>query len=138
MIRRLLLFPALLLSTTTVLAAPPRDAALLAAIQGVWCHSTDGGKSCVGLDEFDQTTVRSCGRFPDGTSHTSEASVAVQGSRVCLSVTGSSRPDIVKPGREFCVDVLSVNDKEQRYRNSSGAERVLYRADKRKARCPGA
>jgi hypothetical protein len=130
---------ALLLACTTSLAAPPEGEDLLKAIQGNWCRSPDEGKTCEGVDRISSTNVSACGRFPDGTTFTSQAEIKVQGRRVCLRVTQSSRSDIPQPGYTFCVDVLEINSKWQRYRSTRGGrEHVLYRASEQNAKCPAA
>ena len=64
------------------------DTELDQALQGAWCNSDDGGKSCWGYDIFDKGKSRFCGRIPEnGQVSAGTSTYSVDGTRVCHVVT---------------------------------------------------
>lgn len=59
--------PLLALLSACALTPPmPEGPALQAALQGLWCNSEDGGRSCWAHDRFTPDgRLRMCGRAPD-------------------------------------------------------------------------
>lgn len=114
----------------------PADAELVKQLQGAWCVSDDGGKTCWGYDRFDGQTVHACGRLPeDGQAFTAVASFAVSGQTACYTVIDSDRQDTYPPGHQFCATVLEINDRFQRYR-MDGADFSTYRVPLAAVVCP--
>jgi hypothetical protein len=129
------LFAASANSWSTVL----RDAELDDALQGVWCSSNDGGKSCWGFDEFTKGTISSCGRDPSTQAVISaKARYEIRGNSACATVIEASATFALKPGDSFCVTVLDIDDKTQRFRIGGSSETAtMYRVPRSRKRCPG-
>lgn len=128
-----------LIPMLTQAQAPLKDAALERALDGAWCNSDDGGKTCWGYDLFDRGNLRSCGRFPETKqSFVGQSRYNVNGSRVCHVITHSSVPELLKPGEGFCVDVLQIDAKTQTFRDlDTNIDTVVYRVDRKSVKCPG-
>jgi hypothetical protein len=121
-----------------VIPAPIEGAALDSALQGVWCSSTDGGKSCWGYDLMKSGKSQACGTLPETRqTYSASSTYTVSGSMVCHVVTHSSSGLLV-PGTNICVNVLSIDGKTQRFLDpKSGAVTVAYRLSAKKLQCPG-
>ena len=117
----------------------PRDAYLDAALQGAWCNSDDGGKSCWGYDQFNKGVSTSCGRLPGSNDLVSAQSrYSVSGNRVCHVVTETGPGSFLRKGERLCFDVLEINEKIQRFKDlESNDITVIYRVAREKAQCPG-
>lgn len=138
--------PAKVLATLALVVAPAyavpaelENASLEAALQGAWCNSDDGGKTCWGYDMFVGGSVNSCGRFPETrTDFTGQSRYTISGAKVCHVVTDSSVPEVLKPGERFCVQILKIDSRTQRFRYlETGEETVVYRVDAKDVRCSG-
>src|SRR5262249_47894965 len=130
---------ALILSGSTVgsIGAPLKDDALARALEGAWCASEDGGKTCWGYDDFGEGMVNSCGRFPETTAiFTARATYDVRNSRVCHVVTAASKSFPMAVGDRFCVEVLDIDARTQRFRLESGDVATIFRVPREKVRCP--
>ena len=120
-------------------SAPLRDGELDDALQGVWCSSDDGGKSCQSFDEFSKGTIASCGRDP-----ATQASIAVKaryeirGNTGCAVITEASAGFALQPGDRYCVVVLDISAHTQRFRVVGSDEvTTVYRVPRARMRCPG-
>jgi hypothetical protein len=132
-------FGATLLATALIAAAAVlRDEALEKALEGAWCNSFDGGKTCWGYDEFSSGKITSCGRLPQTKNvFTAEARYEVKGTRVCSIVTAASRSFGLPVGERFCVEVLDINERAQRFRSlESGNVDTIFRVPRESVRCP--
>ena len=130
---------ALSIASTFAVPAELENATLEVALQGAWCNSDDGGKTCWGYDNIVSGSVTSCGTFPQTrTNFTGQSRYTIRGAKVCHVVTESSVPEILKPGDRFCVEILQIDSRTQRFRDlDTGDETVVYRVDTKSVQCPG-
>lgn len=118
----------------------PRGEALHRALEGVWCNSSDGGRTCWALDEFDGAGLfRACGRTEDDhRPFHGSGRVRVTGQRMCYTVTAASDNFWLSPGQAYCTEIVAINDQTHRYRDiDTGKEYTLYRLTSALQRCPG-
>ena len=120
-------------------SAPLRDVELEDALQGVWCSSDDGGKSCWAFDDFTKGAISSCGRDPSTKAPISaKARYEIRGNAVCSIVTEANSAFALRPGDRFCVTVLDIDQQTQRFRIVGSSETVtIYRVPRSRLRCPG-
>jgi hypothetical protein len=122
-------------------AAPvaPQGEALHRALHGLWCNSTDGGRSCRAWDEFSADgRFRACGRTDDDMRpFRGEGRVEVSGRRMCYVVDAASENFWLRPGQRYCTDIVAIGAATHRYRDiDTGAEFTLFRRDNAAVRCP--
>jgi hypothetical protein len=120
-------------------ASPPRGAALHRALQGVWCNSADGGRTCWAYDQFlADGTFEACGRTDDDPQPFRGAGeVSVDGRRMCYVVTAASANFWLKPGSRYCTDIVAIDERTHRYRDiDTGAEFTLFRRPTSAKECP--
>lgn len=118
---------------------PVQDAALQRALQGTWCNSNDGGRSCWAWDEFDANgRFSACGRTDDDPRpFAGTGRVTVSGRRMCYVVETASGSFWLQPGQRYCTDIVAIDGSRHRYRDiDSGAEFTLYRRERGERRCP--
>lgn len=124
-------------------AAPPRPLqgdALVQALQGAWCNSDDGGRSCWAWDQFfADGTLRACGRQPDERQpFDGEGRFTVEGDRMCYVVTRASPNFWVRPGSRYCTRIVAIGAREHTYQDLETGERfTLTRVPAAGVRCPG-
>ena len=120
-------------------SAALRDGELDDALQGVWCSSLDGGNSCWAFDDFAKGVISSCGRDPSTQAVISaKARYEIRGNAACAIVTESSPGFVLKPGDRYCVTILDIDGKRQRFRIAGSDETVtIYRVPRSRLRCPG-
>jgi hypothetical protein len=115
------------------------DGALDDALQGVWCISNDGGKSCWGFEEYRRGFIWSCGRNP-ATQAVMKATLRyeVRGKEVCAVVTDASATYPLKPGGPYCINVLDINDQTLQFLGvtSPSETKTNYRVSRARMRCP--
>lgn len=115
------------------------DAALHRALQGVWCNSNDGGKSCWAYDEFfADGSFEACGRTDDDPRpFRGGGPVSVTGRRMCYTVAFASDNFWLRPGDRYCTDILSIDASTHRYRDiDTLQEFTLHRVARSARRCP--
>lgn len=120
-------------------STPPRDAALQQALQGMWCNSSDGGRSCWAWDEFDADgRFSACGRTDDDPRpFAGSGRISVSGQRMCYRVETASGSFWLQPGQRYCTDIVAIDAASHRYRDiDTGAEFTLYRRAAAERRCP--
>lgn len=131
----LLLLPLALQAQPTAL----RDAALQRALEGVWCNSSDGGRTCWAWDEFfADGFFEACGRTEDDDRpFAGRGRVSVEGQRMCYVVTTASASFWLPPGARYCTDIVAIDATTHRYRDlDSGREYQLYRRPAAMKACP--
>ena len=109
------------------------------ALEGVWCNSNDGGRTCWAYDEFSSDgRFAACGRTDDDRqAFRGAGSVTVQGQRMCYVVTSASGNFWIRPGGRYCTDIVAIDDRTHRYRDiDTGSEFTLYRRAIADKRCP--
>ena len=117
----------------------PEDQELRRELNGVWCASDDGGKTCWGFDHFvDEKTIEACGRIPEtGQTFHTKGWYEVRGRSTCIVVTESDDPKAFPIGTRFCSYVLHINASQQRFRlQSTGEEETTYRRPLSAMQCP--
>jgi hypothetical protein len=117
----------------------PTGDALHGALQGLWCNSNDGGRSCWAWDEFGADgRFEACGRTDDDPQPFRGAgTVSVSGRRMCYVVSAASDNFWLRPGQRYCTDIVAVDRHTHRYRDiDTGAEFTLYRRAAAEKRCP--
>lgn len=120
-------------------ATAAEDAALLQALQGAWCNSHDGGKTCWAYDTFfDDGRFEACGRTDDDPRpFRGGGPVSVSGRRMCYTVTFASDNFWLRPGGRYCTDILSIDARMHRYRDiDTQQEFTLHRVAPGAIRCP--
>lgn len=113
--------------------------ALQRALEGLWCNSSDGGKSCWAYDHFHRDgRFEACGRTEDDERPFHGAGrVSVQGQTMCYVVTRASDNFWLPPGSRYCTDIVSIDRHTHRYRDrDTGAVFTLYRRPISEKRCP--
>lgn len=113
--------------------------ALRRALQGLWCNSDDGGRSCWAWDEFHADgRFEACGRHQDDTlPFHGSGRYTVQGRRMCYVVTSASGSFWLRPGQRYCTDIVSIDEHRHRYRDlDTGAEFTLLRRPQGQRDCP--
>ncbi|MET3377102.1 hypothetical protein ABIC89_006183 [Variovorax boronicumulans] len=109
-VHQLLIAAALTVVATQSSSATLQDEDLNRALQGVWCNSDDGGKTCHGYDEYVDGTSSFCGAFPESKEpYTAAMRYKIQGNRICAVITASSNP-IIGPGFSFCDEILEIDE----------------------------
>ena len=137
---RSLLVGILLLATSAgAWSAALLDGELDDALQGVWCISDDGGKSCWGFEQFTRGFGSSCGRNPSTQAvMTAKWRYEVGGNTACAVVTEASATFPLKPGGRLCVVVLDIDDRTAQFRAvGSNETKTNYRVPRASMRCPG-
>jgi len=131
-----------LLATNASSQRPPTNTELDKALQGAWCNSDDGGKTCWGYDIFEKGKSRFCGRFPEsGQVSAGTSTYSVDGPRVChvVTSTGGDGEQPLKVGERLCFRVLNIDSQQQTFRDESdGTETRIYRMRVEDVRCPKA
>lgn len=99
---------------------------------GVWGNSSDGGKTFWGYDQyFADGSTRSWGTVPNTTIHYEvEAMYNVKQKfdiTNCLTIVGTSHPEVMPVGSSWCDEILEVNDSFLTYKSSDGSIVTLYR-----------
>jgi len=120
-------------------ATAAQDAALLQALQGVWCNSNDGGRTCWAYDEFfADGSFEACGRTDDDPRpFRGGGPVSVSGRRMCYTVAFASDNFWLRPGGRYCTDILSIDARTHRYRDiDTQQEFTLHRVAHGARRCP--
>ena len=96
-------------ATTSSFSAVLKDEKLSRAMEGTWCTSFDGGRSCLGYDEYQNGKITSCGGMTStGVPSLVEGRYSVIGNRSCTLITASNEPT-VKPGGQVCIEILDIN-----------------------------
>ena len=132
-----ILLLAFLIAPLASMGAPLKGEALEKSLEGAWCNSDDGGKTCFGYDDFSKGSMNSCGSVPEtGALVTLQTAYEVRGNRVCHTATAVNKGSLVNIGDIFCVDVLDISRRSMRYRLLSGEMITVYRAPKMKLSCP--
>jgi hypothetical protein len=124
--------PALLAVLLSSCAAPPWVApSLPAALEGVWCNSTDGGKSCWAWDEFTpEGTLKMCGlQDEDDRPFRAVATVAFEGRRMCYRVVAASENFWLRPGQRYCTEIVRVDPDSHVYRDLDTAKEFMLRRE---------
>ncbi len=138
--RTVLILTSLLIGSMAPAQSPAfQGSALHRALEGVWCNSNDGGKTCWAYDEFFSTGVFvACGQTEDDQrAFRGSGRFEVQGSRMCYVVAAASENFWVKPGSRYCTDIISIDAHSHRYRDiDTGAEFTLYRRRLSDKACP--
>ena len=124
---------------STAAAAPLEGSALQRALEGLWCNSPDGGRTCWAYDVFTADGhFEACGRQEDerqpfkGTGR-----VSVEGRRMCYVVLTASTNFWLRPGQRYCTDILDIDASMHRYRDiDTGQEFVLWRRSPGPKACP--
>lgn len=120
-------------------AAPLEGQALQKALEGVWCNSTDGGKSCWAYDEFfADGRFEACGRHDDERqAFRGTGRVSIEGRRMCYVVLTASSHFWLQPGQRYCTEILDIDAQTHRYRDiDTGQQFVLLRRPAADKRCP--
>ena len=109
------------------------------ALTGLWCNSSDGGRSCWAWDEFlPDGTLRMCGRHDDtDLPFTARARASVTGERLCYTVIEASGDFWLGPGQTYCTAIVDLAADRHRYRDLDGGTLVtLWRRPVGTQRCP--
>lgn len=117
-------------------AVPPT---LAAALQGVWCNSDDGGRTCWAWDEFTaHGTLEMCGRHDDDPRpFKASAAVTFAGQRMCYVVTDATANFWLQPGQRYCTQIVEVHRGHHVYRDlDTGQQFTLLRRPSGQRRCP--
>jgi hypothetical protein len=110
LVRQFLIAAAFVITATQSSSATLQDENLDKALQGAWCNSDDGGKTCYGYDEYVDGRSSSCGVLPENKEpYTATTRYKIQGSRVCAVIIMSSNP-IIGPGFSFCDEILEIDE----------------------------
>ena len=120
-------------------ATAAQDAALLQALQGVWCNSNDGGRTCWAYDEFfADGSFAACGRTDDDPRpFRGGGPASVSGRRMRNTVAFASDNFWLRPGGRYCTDILSIDARTHRYRDiDTQQEFTLHRVAHGATRCP--
>jgi len=117
----------------------PRDQALVAALQGSWCVTEDGGKTCWAYDTFSENTISGCGVIPETNERIrATARFTVNGTKTCYQVTSTDDPENFPVGHSFCTQVMAIDDRSQTYKHlDSGELHTTFRVPKSSVVCPG-
>jgi hypothetical protein len=142
-LRPLILVIALFCIQAPARAEPPvpQGPALQRALEGVWCNSHDGGRSCWAYDEFmGDGSFRACGQTDDDSRPFHGAGeVTIQGQTMCYVVTAASENFWLPPGQRYCTEITAMGPRTHRYRDiDTGAEFTLYRRPTTQAPCTAA
>jgi len=120
----------------------PGDSELDRALQGAWCNSDDGGKTCWGYDIFSKGQSRFCGRLPEnGQVSAGTSTYTIDGTRICHVVTsiGGDGEQPLKVGERMCFRILSIDSQQQTFLDETyGTETQVYRMRLDDVRCPKA
>lgn len=117
----------------------PRGAELQRALEGLWCNSHDGGRTCWAWDRFHPDgRFEACGRTDDDPRPFRGAGqVSVDGQRMCYVVSAASDNFWLPPGARYCTDIVAIDAATHRYRDiDTGAEFTLHRRPLAEQRCP--
>lgn len=117
----------------------PEGEALHRALEGAWCNSEDGGRSCWAWDRFfADGSFTACGRHEDESRpFRGSGRVTVQGRTMCYTVTEASENFWLRPGGRYCTEIVAIDAHTHRYRDlDTGAEFTLYRRDASHVRWP--
>jgi hypothetical protein len=126
-------------ATGEAAGGPVEGAALHRALQGVWCNSNDGGRSCWAYDEFfADGSFEACGRTDDDPRpFRGGGPVSVSGRRMCYTVAFASGSFWLPPGSRYCTDILAIDSNTHRYRDiDTRQEFTLHRVAGGARRCP--
>jgi len=118
----------------------PQGQALQRALEGVWCNSDDGGRTCWAYDEFFASgRFSACGQTDDDPrAFRGGGAVSVTGRRMCYTVDTASDNFWMAPGQRYCSDIVAIDAHTHRYRDiDTGREFTLYRRSSAEKRCPG-
>lgn len=116
----------------------PRDKDLEQLLDGAWCSSDDGGKTCWGIDDMAAGTSTTCVQA-EQKFFSAKSKYVVRGNVVCHEVTESSDTGVMAPGEKICLEVIGIDKQTQSYRYANAKEiHTIYRIDRAKAKCPAA
>lgn len=118
--------------------APLEGPALHRALEGVWCNSHDGGRSCWAYDEFSADgRFEACGRTEDDPRpFRGSGTVTVTGQRMCYVVATASSNFWLPLSSRYCTDIVSIGPDTHRYRDiDTGAVFTLYRRPRSEKQC---
>jgi hypothetical protein len=120
----------------------PVDSELDRALQGAWCNSDDGGKTCWGYDIFSKGQSRFCGRLPEnGQAWAGTSTYSIDKARICHVITsiGGDGEQPLKVGERLCFQILSIDSEQQTFRDEAyETETRVYRTRLEDVRCPKA
>lgn len=124
--------------SSVVNTAPLKNLELDRALQGAWCNSDDGGKTCWGYDIFERGNSKYCGAFPEsGKAYAGTSKYEIRGNRICHTVASTSDEAILKVGELVCFIVLDIDADKQSFRSVDDLKIIkLYRDDAEKIQCP--
>lgn len=132
--------PLLALLSACALPPPlPEGPALQAALQGLWCNSEDGGRSCWAHDRFTPDgRLRMCGRAPDSRqAFDGLGEVEVAGRRMCYLVLRAEGAFWLPPGARYCTEIVELGPRHHRYRDlDGGGVFTLHRLPDSAPDCP--
>lgn len=117
---------------------PVEGAALHRALEGVWCNSNDGGRSCWAYDEFfADGSFEACGQTDDDPRpFRGGGPVSVSGRRMCYTVAFASGSFWLPPGSRYCTEILAIDSQMHRYRDiDTQQEFTLHRVARSARRC---
>jgi hypothetical protein len=131
-------FISLLAVSIAACASTMQGDKLAAALEGAWCNSEDGGKTCWAFEDFASGAATSCGQsLEDGTKFLIKGNYTIRGDLVCHEATASNVSSMAKPGDRFCVQIVHIDEKTQQYRFSPHDEiHTLHRIPREDIRCP--
>lgn len=118
---------------------PVEGAALAQALEGVWCNSNDGGRSCWAYDEFfADGRFEACGRTEDDAApFRGGGPVEVLGQRMCYDVRVANAAFWLPVGARYCTEILAIDAHSHRYRDlDTGQVFTLHRVPAAAKRCP--
>jgi hypothetical protein len=136
--KKIAAFVSVMLIAAFAYSAVLRDQQLDDSLQGAWCNSDDGGKTCWGFDVFEPGTSRFCGRSPsDGQVMSGSSRYAISGNRICHMITSSNNASIFPIGERMCFVVLDIDASKQIFKSiEDDEENTTYRTRLDNVRCP--
>lgn len=118
---------------------PVEGAALAQALQGVWCNSNDGGRSCWAYDTFHPDgRFEACGRTEaDASAFHGGGPIDVQGRRMCYDVRFANAAFWLPVGSRYCTEIVAIDADRHDYRDlDTGQTFTLHRVPASARRCP--
>jgi hypothetical protein len=114
------------------------DEELDSAIQGAWCNSEDGGKTCVGYDFFESGKSTYCGvDAKSGQRFSGTSNYAIHRNTLCHVVSSVDNEPFLKVGDRVCFLIVNAQPDLLVFRELTETTFTrLYRDRITKSECP--